>query len=145
MNDELALTDSNILTYVLDISEPVKSRICGELVADCWKKKRDFAVSTQNLSEFYVVVTKKISNPIPVRTARRYIDLIAEFRGWHVINYGASTIKSAIDISSEYGIHYWDALVAATMKENDIFCIYTENVKDFRKIPWLKTINPLET
>ncbi len=144
MSDELVLIDSNILTYVLDDSEPEKCRICGELVADCWKRKRDFAVSSQNLSEFYIVVTKKISNPIPVGTAKRYIELIGEFRGWHVINYDVSTIKSAIDISSEYGIHYWDALVAATMKENDVFCIYTENVKDFGKIPWLKTINPLE-
>jgi len=79
MSDELALIDSNILTYVLDNSEPVKSRICGELVADCWKKKRDFAVSTQNLSEFYVVVTKKISNPIPVELQEDILTLFRSF------------------------------------------------------------------
>lgn len=56
MNDELALIDSNLLSYVFDRSEPEKRRICKELVADCWKGKRKYAVSVQNLSEFYVVV-----------------------------------------------------------------------------------------
>ncbi len=142
MSDELALIDSNLLCYVFDGSEPGKRRICGELVADCWKKKRDFAVSVQNLSEFYVVVTKKISNPIPEKVAKRFIELIIDFRGWHIINYSALTIKSAIDISTEYSIHYWDALLAATMRENYVACVYTENDDDFGKIPWLKTINP---
>jgi predicted nucleic acid-binding protein len=62
MNNDLALMDSNLLSYVFDKSEPKKRRICGELVADCWKGKREYAVSVQNLSEFYVVVTGKIEN-----------------------------------------------------------------------------------
>ena len=112
MNDELALIDSNLLSYVFDRSEPEKRRICKELVADCWKGKLKYAVSVQNLSEFYVVVTRKIEHPIPEAVAKRFI-------------------------------HYWDALIAATMKENKIFCIYTEN-GDFKSIPWLKVINPSE-
>lgn len=142
MSGELALVDSNLLSYVFDNSEPDKRRICGNLVAGCWKGKRDLAVSVQNLSEFYVVVTNKISNPIPRNVAGKFIELITGFHGWHVINFSAFTIKSAIDISTEYSIHYWDALLAATMRENKVFSIYTED-NDFGKIPWLKTINPL--
>lgn len=143
MSDELALIDSNLLSYVFDDSEPDKRRICSELAADCWKRKRDFAVSVQNLSEFYVVVTNKISNPIPKNVAGKFIELITGFQGWHVINYSAATIKSAIDIITEYDIHYWDALLAATMRENNVFSIYSED-DDFEKIPWLKAINPLK-
>jgi predicted nucleic acid-binding protein len=144
MSDELVLIDSNILSYVFDESEPQKCKICSELVADCWKRKRDFAVSVQNLSEFYVVVTKKISNPIPTKVAKDFIELIIDFQGWHVITYNVQTIKSAIGISTKNSIHYWDALLAATMRENNVFSIYTENDKDFKKIPWLKIINPFE-
>ncbi len=143
MKDELALIDSNLLSYVFDDSELDKCRICSELVADCWKMKRDFAVSVQNLSEFYVVVTNKISNPIPTDVARRFIELIIDFQGWHVINYSAPIIKSAIDISKENDIHYWDALLAATMRENNVFTIYTED-DDFEKISWLKAVNPFK-
>jgi predicted nucleic acid-binding protein len=74
----------------------------SELVADCWKGKRDIAVSVQNLSEFYVVVTKKISNPIPKNVARKFIELITGFQGWHVINSSASTIISAIVILGRF-------------------------------------------
>ena len=34
-------------------------------------------------------------------------------------------------------------LLAATMRENKIFSIYTED-GDFKNIPWLNVINPLE-
>lgn len=144
MKDELALIDSNILSYVFDESEPEKRRICADLAADCWKRKREFAVSVQNLSEFYVVVTKKISNPIPAKVAKDFIEHIIDFQGWHVINYDAQTIRSAIAISTKHGIHYWDALLAATMRENNIFSIYTENENDFKKIPWIKILNPFK-
>ncbi|VVB90629.1 PIN domain protein [uncultured archaeon] len=144
MKDELALIDSNLLSYVFDESEPEKRKVCSELVADCWKNKRKLAVSVQNLSEFYVVVTKKISKPIPAKVAGDFIELIIDFQGWHVITCNAQTIKSAIAISTKYGIHYWDALLAATMRENNVFSIYTENDKDFKKISWIKLINPLD-
>lgn len=144
MNDELALIDSNILSYVFDESEPEKRRICADLIADCWKRKLELAVSVQNLSEFYVVVTKKISNPISTKVARNFIELIIDFQGWHVINYNAHTIISAISISTKHDIHYWDALLVATMRENKIFSIHTENENDFNKIPWIRLINPFE-
>ena len=39
-------------------------------------------------------------------------------------------------------INYWDAFIAATMIENKIFNIYTENTKDFLKIDGIKARNP---
>ncbi|NKQ38954.1 MAG: PIN domain-containing protein [Methanosarcinales archaeon] len=143
MNNELSLIDSNLLSYVFDKNESEKRSICKELVSDCWKGKRKCAVSVQNLSEFYVVVTKKISRPIPEAVAKKFIELIIIFKGWSVITFNASMILSAIDISTQYNIHYWDALIVAAMKENNIFCIYTED-SDFKKIPWLTVINPFE-
>ncbi len=144
MNDELALIDTNLLSYAFDESEPEKRKICKELVEDCWQMKREYAVSIQNLSEFYVVVTKKISHPIPRNVAKRFIELIIEFQGWSVLDFNARTVVSAVNISTKYGTHYWDALLAATMRENNVFSIYTENDNDFEKIPWIKIINPFD-
>ncbi|HIH44754.1 MAG TPA: PIN domain-containing protein [Candidatus Methanoperedenaceae archaeon] len=143
MKDKIALIDSNMLSYVFDSGEPEKRRVCSELVADCWRGNRKFAVSIQNLSEFYVIVTRKITNPIPEKTAKRFIELIIDFEGWSVLSSASRTVVSAIDISSEYRINYWDALLAATMRENSVFSIYTED-GDFRKIPWIKVENPFK-
>lgn len=143
MSDELSLIDSNLLSYVFDESEPEKKKICKDLIAQCWKGKRKYAVSVQNLSEFYVIVTKKIQYPMPEKVAKRFIELIIDFQGWNVLNINARTVASAIDICIKYDIHYRDALLVATMRENRVFSIYTED-GDFKKIPWLKVVNPFE-
>jgi predicted nucleic acid-binding protein len=36
------------------------------------------------------------------------------------------------------------ALIAATMQENNLKTIYTENIADFKKVPWLNVVNPLK-
>ncbi len=143
MNDEWSLIDSNLLSYVFDESEPEKRKICKELVAECWQGKRKYAVSVQNLSEFYVVVTKKIQHPIPEKVAKKFVELITDFQSWAVLNVTPQAVKSAIDISIKYNIHYWDALLVATMQENKVLRIYTED-SGFNKIPWVKAINPFD-
>lgn len=42
---------------------------------------------------------------------------------------------------TEHDMHFWDALLAATMRRNGIFNIYTENAKDF-KASWISAVNP---
>jgi len=143
MSDEIWLIDTNILVYAYDRSEGKKHELCKRLVNKCWKLWDKYSISTQILSEFYVVITKKIENPVPMETAKGIIADIIEFQNWIVVDYNARTILSAIDMNIDYGIHYWDALIVATMQANNIFCIYTEN-GDFESIPWLKVINPFE-
>lgn len=137
------LFDSNLLTYIFDNNEPMKQKVCRKLAKKCWEGKQDYTVSIQNLSEFYVAVTAKIRFPIPKELAREFIQMIIEFRGWRIITPSADAVLSAIEINTEQDIPYYDALIAATMKENGVSEILTENEKDFRGIPWLKVINPL--
>jgi len=143
MSDEIVQIDSNLLVYAVDVSEPAKRRVCKKLLADCWNRKRSYAVSVQNLSEFYVIATSKIENPIPKKEAKKFISLIVSFRNWKVIAPTARTITAAIDLSIEHHVHYWDAVIAATMRENNVFSIYTED-NHFSKIPWLTVANPME-
>ena len=60
MKDEQYLIDSNILVYSFDASEPDKQKICASLIRKCWVREVSYAISLQNLSEFYVTVTRKI-------------------------------------------------------------------------------------
>ena len=59
MKDNISLIDSNILVYAFDSSEKPKHKKAKELLKKCWNGERKFAVSTQNLSEFFVNATKK--------------------------------------------------------------------------------------
>ena len=142
-SDEICLIDTNILVYAYDESEGKKHEICKRLIDECWRLREKYSISIQNLSEFYVVITKKIENPVPMEMAKGIIEDIIEFQNWILMDYDPRTILSAIELNMVYKVHYWDALIAATMRENEIFRIYTED-GDFKNIPWLNVINPLE-
>ncbi|KAF5419137.1 MAG: PIN domain-containing protein [ANME-2 cluster archaeon] len=143
MSDDLFLVDTNILVYAFDSDETKKRDACKRLIEMSWNGTEEYAISIQNLSEFYVIVTKKIQYPISSIIARQIIQDIIDFSNWQVLDFNSGTLISAMKLNSKYNIHYWDALICATMLENGINCIYTENVKDFDKIPGLTVVNPI--
>jgi len=144
MKDEIFLIDTNILVYSYDASEQEKNEICVSLIKKAWMQEITYAIALQNLSEFYVIVTKKIEQPLPAEKAKKIVKDMIDFNSWHVISFNEDTVINAIDISVKFKIHYWDSLLCATMKHNGITGIYTENEKDFKKIPWITVENPLD-
>ena len=138
---ELKLLDSNILVYAYDRSEVKKHAMAKELVKERWKKE-DSVLSIQNIVEFYSVITNKIEMPLEIDKAKQivldYID------GFEILHYSEKTIVEAINVQAIYKIPFWDALIVATMEENSIDTIITENEKDFKKVKWIKTINPFK-
>ena len=143
MKDE-AMMDTTLIVYAFDKSEPKKREICKSLLEDIFKGKMKFFISNQILGELYVVLTKKIENPIPKEKAEVIVNGIIESEDWIKINYTEKTVKRAMKTSKEFKIHFWDAVISETMLENGIFTIYTENEKDFKKVPNLKVVNPLK-
>lgn len=135
--------DSNLLTYVFDKTEPEKRKKCRNLIENCWKRREKYAVSVQNLSEFYVTVTEKVENPIPEEVAEKFVTLINEFDGWKVMDLDGQSVIRAIRINREHGAHYWDSQIAAVMERNEIKKILTENEEDFEGIPGIEVENPL--
>ena len=61
-----------------------------------------------------------------------------------IINYHGKTVVNALQLSSNYKIHFFDALIVATMEENSIYEIITENEKDFNKISNIRITNPFK-
>ncbi|HVP94447.1 MAG TPA: PIN domain-containing protein [Methanoregulaceae archaeon] len=135
------MIDTNIFCYLFDARNPGKSKISRNLISRCFHSECNYSVSVQNLAEFSVVVNEKIPVPIPWKVLSRFISDIEQFEGWNVIGYTAFTISSALECQRDYSLHFWDALLAATMKEQGIGTIYTED-KHLSKIPWLNTVNP---
>ena len=135
------LIDTNVLVYLFDADAPEKRRISKDLVTACWKSETCYSVSVQNLAEFSVVVTEKVENPMPVEDVQRFIRGIQDFEGWNVVGYGSRTILRAHEIQDRYHVHFWDALLAATMIESGIDTIITEDAH-LRRIPGITVTNP---
>ena len=143
MSDDLFLIDTNILVYAYNQDDAEKRDACKALVEKCWNGTQKYAVSMQNLSEFYVIITQKIKPPVSTDVAKRIVQDIIDFSNWQVLEFNSKTLISAMKLNARHNIHYWDALICATMMENGITCVYTENVKDFSKIPGLTVVNPV--
>ncbi len=142
MKDKIFLLDSNVLIYYFDKSDIKKHSIAKNMIDKCWDSLETLVVSSQNLSEFFSVTTNK--RFLSKKEAGYVVYNILEFRGWMKINFTHKTILEACKLSEEYNMPYWDSLLAATMRENGIFYIYTENIKDF-KMPWINAVNPFSS
>ena len=140
-DSELFLIDTNILVYSYDKDEPSKRSKAEELLSKCFSGDVPLAISNQNLAEFVYVTTRK--SKLSFDRAMVNVNDISNSKNFMKLNYDADTIILAIKIASEFKTPFWDSLLAATMKENGIFNIYTENVNDF-KMPWIKAVNPLK-
>ncbi len=138
---ELFLIDTNVLVYAYETEYASKREKTIELLYKCFRKKIKLAVSNQNLAEFVSVVTRK--GKLSLEQAKVNVDDILNSDGFVKINYSSSTVLSAIAVAEEHKMSFWDALLAATMKENGIFNIYTENTKDF-KMKWIDAVNPFD-
>lgn len=135
------LIDTNILVYLFDGDAPEKREASRELVEKCWRHEAEYSVSVQNLAEFSVVVTEKVEHPMPTDEVRRFVSSITYFDGWRVVGYDGATLDSALELRDRHKIHFWDALLAATMLAHGIDTIVTEDAH-LSRIPGITAVNP---
>ena len=135
------LIDTNVLVYAYDTSEGKKHTASKDLLRHLWIEGGG-VVCLQNLMEFFVVITRKVETPVDVVIAKGIVQDFIGSDKWTVIDRDADTLLAALDLVAKHGMHLWDAAIAATMLENDVLEIITENTKDFRKIPQLLVSSP---
>lgn len=135
------LIDTNILVYAYDLSDIKKRKKAMSFLTSVWNGEIVYAVSLQNLAEFYTVVTKKIEYPISPKDAQEIVHDIVHFKQWDILVPDQDCLLDAMRLSQEYNIHFWDAYIAATAMKRGIKKIITENISDF-KMPEIRAINP---
>lgn len=140
-----SLVDTNVLVYAIDPSEGFKHEIANELFESALEKDSKFAVSTQILAEFANVCIKlaKTDPGISLEDAGIVISTIIEIQDLPKLAVMPGTVINAMKLQQQSGAGFFDALIAATMKEHGITTIYTED-KDFEKIEGIKAVNPFE-
>ncbi len=137
---EKILIDSNILIYAYNNTSA--QYIKSEKIIEEALLNATGVVSCQNLAEFSRVVTEKIPKRFSFEQARNIVLELSQ--GLEIITYDERTVADALSISANHGIHFFDALLVATMEKAGINTIVTENEKDFKKINWIKVINPFK-
>ncbi len=140
MNTDLKmLIDTNILVYTKDKEDRKRQETAINIINECIEN-RNGILSLQNLVEFSNVLQNKTELPShEINEVIRDLSIDLE-----VIYYNNNTIIKANEYCERFRIDFFDALLAATMEENNINAIVTENTDHFSPIPWLKVINPFK-
>lgn len=133
------LIDTTVLVYAFDNSDREKQEKAKKILVEL-EANGTGVLSIQNIVEFARTLTEKARPQQDPNTVRSYIIQLKKL--FEIKYYNEGTVAEALHISASCGIHFFDALIAATMEENYIYDIATENEKDFKKITSLKVINP---
>lgn len=136
------LVDTNIFVYAIGEKEGEKGRIAKQIVekyiSNAGKKK----ILLQNMAELFNVVKKRHGEGETLGQCMKLIEALLRLEDIEKISYNGETLSKAMKISSEYKKPFWDCLIAATMIENNVRFIYTENVSDFAGIEGIEALNP---
>jgi predicted nucleic acid-binding protein len=124
MNDPI-FVDTNVWVYAVDGADPAKRERALEATAPV--RGRDLVISTQVLTEFYAVVTRKLAVPVSVDDAEAMVRQLAVLP---VVAIDPSLVVSAIAGSREWKISIWDALILRAAEVAGCGRVLSEDLTD---------------
>ena len=122
---EPVFVDTNVWVYAVDAADPAKRERALEVVAPA--RGRDLVVSTQVLTEFYAVVTRKLAVPVPAQDAQA---MVAQLSALPVVAVDASLVAAAIAGSREWQVSIWDALILRAAEVAGCRLVLSEDLAD---------------
>lgn len=133
--------DTNVLVYAHDLSETDRRPVAQAVIDDLWRTRRG-VLSTQVLSEFYVVATRKFDPPLSRRAAR---DVVAAYAAWRVVQVDSPLILAASSLEERHTLSFWDALIVEAAVRGGATRLLSEDLQTGRRIRGLTVENPFPT
>jgi predicted nucleic acid-binding protein len=135
---EREFVDANVLVYAFDSTAGQKQQTARALLERLWETTTG-CLSIQVLQEFFVTVTRKVAQPLPVddATAR-----IRELATWKVFSPTADDVLAAIALHTHARIGFWDAMIVLAAAESGCDVLWTEDLSDGRVLRGVRIRNP---
>ena len=127
--------DTNVLIYDIDSADPRKQARARAVLDPAGAG--DLVISSQVLSEFYVVSTRKLG--VDPAVAKGLVDRLTRLP---VVVIDAPLVVAAISGSREWGISYWDALIVRAAEVADCRRILSEGLTNGAKYGLVTIENP---
>jgi len=115
-----------------------KQRRAVELVTEAWGHRRA-AISTQVLQEFYINITRKIPQPVPLPTARR---LAEHYLAWPVQVISPADVLRASEVQERWDLPFWDALILVAAARSGAKHLLTEDLNHGQVLEGVQVQNP---
>jgi predicted nucleic acid-binding protein len=131
--------DTNILVYLFDAGAPAKQRQARSLL-DKHTRAGETLLSTQVLQEFYVAVTRKLATVLEPGVA---YEAVKELAVMPTVRVDTPLILSAIQLSRQQQLSFWDALIIRSALEGGASKPYSEELEHGQMFETLTVENPL--
>lgn len=135
------LVDSNLLVYAYDRSEPEKQAKAVEVLDELVKNGTGI-LSPQVLSEFYTVVTRKLAAPLTPQEG--YTSISNYIRSWSIVDLTSLVVLEAVRGVRDHRLSYWDSLIWATAKMNQIPTVLSEDFSHNSALEGVRFTNPFK-
>jgi predicted nucleic acid-binding protein len=134
------LVDTNVLAYAYDLRDVARQARAAECLR-VLARNRQGGLSVQVLGEFFWVATRRLDPPLTAGEAERTITNYA--RSWSVYPISTQAVLEAVRAVQRYQFAYWDALIWATAKLNNLLAVLTEDQPSSGLIEGVRFLNPL--
>jgi predicted nucleic acid-binding protein len=130
--------DTNVFVYLFDRDAADKRQRARTLLQGSHEDAQ-FAISTQVLQEFYVVVTHKLARPLAADVAARVVGDLARLPVQQVT---ADLVMAAISRTRHDGFSFWDALIVEAALRSGAEQLWSEDMQDRHVIEGMAIRNP---
>ena len=118
--------DTNVFVYARDAGEPVKQPRAAAWLERLWREQLG-RTSAQVLSEYYVIVTRKLD---PGLLAEDAWDDVAALMSWHPHPVDDALMRRAREIEQRHHLSWWDSLVVGAAQLQGCSLLLTEDLQD---------------
>jgi predicted nucleic acid-binding protein len=121
-----SFVDANVLIYARDPEVPFKQERAREWLRLLWREGTG-RTSTQVLSEFYVIVTRKIAARVAPENAWQEVNALL---AWDPQPIDAALLARAREIEQRWRLSWWDSMVVAAAQLQGCALLLTEDLQD---------------
>ena len=133
--------DSNILIYSQDSTDLPKQAQAKDWLGHLWQS-RSGRISYQVLREVYLILTRKVPNPLPASSAQALVRL---FFPWNPMPENHEFFELAWDIETRFQLSWWDSMIVAAAHLSECRFLLSEDFQNRMQLNGLTVIDPFST
>jgi predicted nucleic acid-binding protein len=129
--------DTNILIYLFSKDEPDKREECKAFFKKV-DNKGNLVISAQVLSEFAVVMLRKLNMP-----PNQLKNILEDLSAFEVVAISSELVKKAVDIQVLNLLSFWNSQIVSAALSANCTAIVSEDLNHGQKIEGIEIVNPL--
>ena len=135
----VSLVDTNVLVYAVDPRDHMKQLRAME-VLDTLIASQQAILSVQSLTEFFVTVTRRLRDPMPIADALAQVEQLS--LTCEVVDLTPAIALEGLRGSTRHQLPPWDGLIWAAAKLNQIPYVLTEDAPHGKVLEGVHYLNP---